>query len=86
MPIPDPVDVQLAGTAAAAWTDRASSAPVTLAKVFEGRRQLIAYYVMWFGGRTATQQCEAVQVRCLREVAPDIASPERPVAQVWRIG
>jgi excisionase family DNA binding protein len=22
----------------------------------------------------------------LREVAPDVASPERPVAQVWRIG
>src|SRR5438128_11757532 len=32
--------------------------PVTLLEVFEGRRQLIAYYFMWYPGRTAADQCE----------------------------
>jgi predicted dithiol-disulfide oxidoreductase (DUF899 family) len=32
--------------------------PVTLLEVFEGRRQLIAYYFMWEAGRPAPQQCE----------------------------
>jgi predicted dithiol-disulfide oxidoreductase (DUF899 family) len=32
--------------------------PVTLLKVFEGRRQLIAYYFMWNPGRPAPEQCE----------------------------
>jgi predicted dithiol-disulfide oxidoreductase (DUF899 family) len=32
--------------------------PVTLLDVFEGRRQLIAYYFMWFAGRPAAEQCE----------------------------
>jgi predicted dithiol-disulfide oxidoreductase (DUF899 family) len=32
--------------------------PVTLLDVFEGRRQLIAYYFMWFTGRPAAEQCE----------------------------
>ncbi len=31
---------------------------VTLMDVFEGRRQLIVYYYMWFEGRPARQQCE----------------------------
>jgi predicted dithiol-disulfide oxidoreductase (DUF899 family) len=32
--------------------------PVTLLDVFEGRRQLIAYYFMWYPGRPAAEQCE----------------------------
>src|SRR3981081_3189548 len=32
--------------------------PVTLFTVFEGRRQLIAYYFMWHNGHPAPEQCE----------------------------
>jgi len=32
--------------------------PVTLLDAFEGRRQLIAYYFMWWPGRPAAEQCE----------------------------
>jgi predicted dithiol-disulfide oxidoreductase (DUF899 family) len=32
--------------------------PVTLPEVFEGRRQLIAYYHMWYPGKPAAEQCE----------------------------
>ncbi|MER7273735.1 DUF899 family protein [Dactylosporangium sp. NPDC000244] len=32
--------------------------PVTLLDVFEGRRQLIAYYFMWHDGKPAAEQCE----------------------------
>jgi predicted dithiol-disulfide oxidoreductase (DUF899 family) len=32
--------------------------PVTLLDAFEGRRQLIAYYFMWYPGRSAAEQCE----------------------------
>ena len=32
--------------------------PVTLLDVFEGRRQLIAYYFMWEAGAPAAEQCE----------------------------
>jgi predicted dithiol-disulfide oxidoreductase (DUF899 family) len=32
--------------------------PVPLLDVFEGRRQLIAYYHMWHDGRPAAEQCE----------------------------
>jgi predicted dithiol-disulfide oxidoreductase (DUF899 family) len=32
--------------------------PVTLLEVFEGRRQLIAYFHMWHVGRPAAAQCE----------------------------
>jgi predicted dithiol-disulfide oxidoreductase (DUF899 family) len=32
--------------------------PVTLLDAFEGRRQLIAYYFMWYPGRPAAEQCE----------------------------
>jgi predicted dithiol-disulfide oxidoreductase (DUF899 family) len=32
--------------------------PVTLLDAFEGRRQLIAYYFMWWPGRPAADQCE----------------------------
>jgi predicted dithiol-disulfide oxidoreductase (DUF899 family) len=32
--------------------------PVMLLDVFEGRRQLIAYYFMWRTGRPAAEQCE----------------------------
>jgi predicted dithiol-disulfide oxidoreductase (DUF899 family) len=32
--------------------------PVTLLDAFEGRRQLIAYYHMWYPGQPAAEQCE----------------------------
>jgi predicted dithiol-disulfide oxidoreductase (DUF899 family) len=32
--------------------------PLTLLEAFEGRRQLIAYYFMWWDGHTAAEQCE----------------------------
>ncbi|CAM3355656.1 DUF899 domain-containing protein [Kibdelosporangium persicum] len=32
--------------------------PVTLLDAFEGRRQLIAYYFMWYPGNPAPEQCE----------------------------
>jgi hypothetical protein len=32
--------------------------PVTLLETFEGRRQLIACYHMWFPGNPASEQCE----------------------------
>jgi predicted dithiol-disulfide oxidoreductase (DUF899 family) len=32
--------------------------PVTLLETFEGRRQLIAYYHMWYPGKPALEQCE----------------------------
>jgi predicted dithiol-disulfide oxidoreductase (DUF899 family) len=32
--------------------------PLTLLDAFEGRRQLIAYYFMWYDGKPAPEQCE----------------------------
>jgi predicted dithiol-disulfide oxidoreductase (DUF899 family) len=32
--------------------------PLTLLDAFEGRRQLIAYYFMWWDGHSAAEQCE----------------------------
>jgi len=32
--------------------------PLTLLEAFEGRRQLIAYYFMWYPDRPAAEQCE----------------------------
>lgn len=32
--------------------------PVPLLDVFEGRRQLVVYYFMWFDGEPSAQQCE----------------------------
>ncbi len=32
--------------------------PLTLQDAFEGRRQLIAYYHMWYAGQPAPEQCE----------------------------
>ena len=32
--------------------------PLTLLEAFEGRRQLIAYYFMWYAGHPAAEQCE----------------------------
>jgi predicted dithiol-disulfide oxidoreductase (DUF899 family) len=32
--------------------------PLTLRDVFDGRRQLIAYYFMWYPGQSAAEQCE----------------------------
>jgi len=35
-----------------------ANGPVTLLEAFEGRRQLIAYYHMWYPGQPAEKQCE----------------------------
>lgn len=35
-----------------------SGGSVSLAEVFEGRRQLIAYFHMWYPGNPASEQCE----------------------------
>jgi predicted dithiol-disulfide oxidoreductase (DUF899 family) len=32
--------------------------PITLLDAFDGRRQLIAYYFMWYPGQPAAEQCE----------------------------
>ena len=32
--------------------------PLTLLEAFDGRRQLIAYYFMWWAGHPAAEQCE----------------------------
>jgi predicted dithiol-disulfide oxidoreductase (DUF899 family) len=32
--------------------------PPTLLDVFEGRRQLVAYYLMWYANKPAAEQCE----------------------------
>ena len=32
--------------------------PLTLLEAFDGRRQLIAYYFMWWDGHPAAEQCE----------------------------
>jgi predicted dithiol-disulfide oxidoreductase (DUF899 family) len=42
--------------------------PVTLLEVFEGRRQLIAYYFMWQAGQPAPDQCEGC-TWCTTQVA-----------------
>jgi predicted dithiol-disulfide oxidoreductase (DUF899 family) len=42
--------------------------PVTLLDAFEGRRQLIAYYFMWYSGRPAPEQCEGC-TWCTTQVA-----------------
>ena len=42
--------------------------PLTLLDAFEGRRQLIAHYFMWFPGRPAAEQCEGC-TWCTSQVA-----------------
>jgi predicted dithiol-disulfide oxidoreductase (DUF899 family) len=42
--------------------------PVTLLDAFEGRRQLIAYYFMWWPGHPAAEQCEGC-TWCATQVA-----------------
>jgi predicted dithiol-disulfide oxidoreductase (DUF899 family) len=42
--------------------------PITLLEVFEGRRQLIAYYFMWHPGWPAPEQCEGC-TWCTTQVA-----------------
>lgn len=37
---------------------RGPDGPLTLLDAFEGRQQLIAYYLMWWPGRPAAEQCE----------------------------
>jgi predicted dithiol-disulfide oxidoreductase (DUF899 family) len=39
-----------------------SNGPLTLLDAFEGRRQLIAYYFMWWPGRPAPEQCEGCTI------------------------
>ena len=38
-----------------------ANGPVTLLDTFEGRRQLVAYYHMFFPGEPAAEQCEGVK-------------------------
>ena len=50
--------------------------PVPLLEVFEGRRQLIAYFLMWHDGQPAEGQCEGCtffNARCRRAVLPALA-------------
>jgi predicted dithiol-disulfide oxidoreductase (DUF899 family) len=42
--------------------------PLTLLDAFEGRRQLIAYYFMWWAGHPAAEQCEGC-TWCATQVA-----------------
>ncbi|MEU4704188.1 DUF899 family protein [Nonomuraea dietziae] len=42
--------------------------PTTLLDAFEGRRQLIAYYFMWYPGNPAAEQCEGC-TWCATQVA-----------------
>jgi predicted dithiol-disulfide oxidoreductase (DUF899 family) len=42
--------------------------PTTLLDAFEGRRQLIAYYFMWYPGHPAPEQCEGC-TWCTSQVA-----------------
>ncbi|PRX98854.1 DUF899 family protein [Allonocardiopsis opalescens] len=42
--------------------------PVTLLDAFEGRRQLIAYYFMWYPGQPAAEQCQGC-TWCTTQVA-----------------
>ena len=42
--------------------------PLTLLDAFDGRRQLIAYYFMWYPGRPAPEQCEGC-TWCTTQVA-----------------
>src|SRR6201991_2821229 len=42
--------------------------PLTLLDAFEGRRQLIAYYFMWWDGHPAAEQCEGC-TWCATQVA-----------------
>jgi predicted dithiol-disulfide oxidoreductase (DUF899 family) len=42
--------------------------PLTLLEAFEGRRQLIAYYFMWWDGHPAAEQCEGC-TWCASQVA-----------------
>jgi predicted dithiol-disulfide oxidoreductase (DUF899 family) len=54
--------------------------PVTLLEVFEGRRQLIAYFHMWHAGQPAAAQCEGCtfyngQVRELSPTCIPATSP-----------
>jgi hypothetical protein len=55
--------------------------PLTLLDAFEGRRQLIAYYHMWFDGQPAAEQCEGCTFfnGQVREHAVQ-RTPDRPVA------
>src|SRR6266702_4625103 len=64
--------------------------PVTLLAVFEGRRQLIAYYFMWYTGHPAPEQCEGCtwvtsQVRELSYIhSRDVTTPRFAKARTKR--
>lgn len=70
---------------------------VTLLDAFEGRRQLIAYYFMWFLGRPAAEQCEGctplhradprvvLRPRARRHLCDDLPGPPRRVRPVSRV-
>jgi|SRR5438094_5827552 len=45
--------------------------PLTVLEAFEGRRQLIAYYFMWYPGKPAAEQCPIAQWPRLEAGRPD---------------
>ena len=68
--------------------------PVTLLDVFEGRRQLIAYYFMWDSGRPAIEQCEGARSTtgrsesfrfCIRVTSPTPRSARAPSSRACAI-
>lgn len=58
--------------------------PLTLLDAFEGRRQLIAYYFMWWAGHPAAEQCEGCTFYTTHVLAAGVSvagrTPHRPVA------
>jgi len=56
--------------------------PLTLLDAFEGRRQLIAYYFMWWDGHPAAEQCEGCTWVTRARVAG--RTPHRPMAPTRR--
>jgi predicted dithiol-disulfide oxidoreductase (DUF899 family) len=54
--------------------------PVTLLDAFEGRRQLVAYYFMWWPGHPAADQCEG----CTSATATASSRPTGPPAAASR--
>jgi Bacterial protein of unknown function (DUF899) len=62
--------------------------PLTLLEAFEGRRQLIAYYFMWWDGHPAAEQCEGctwvtTQVTDLSYLHSDGGPPAWPPVPAW---
>jgi hypothetical protein len=61
--------------------------PLTLLDAFEGRRQLIAYYFMWWAGHPAAEQCEGCTFYTTPTSWPPVSAwpGGRPIAQWPRL-